>query len=49
MANIKKRNLMMAVILFGAFMALLAETLFNNASTKPQFNGYQPDTYWLLV
>ena len=27
----KKRNLMMAVLLFGAFVSLLAETFLNNA------------------
>lgn len=49
MANIKKRNLMMAVILFGAFMALLAETLFNNALTNimHSFSINQATVQWL--
>ena len=49
MENIKKRNLMMAVILFGAFMALLAETLFNNALTSimHSFSINQATVQWL--
>lgn len=49
MENIKKRNLMMAVILFGAFMALLAETLFNNALTNIMhaFSINQSTVQWL--
>ncbi len=49
MENIKKRNLMMAVILFGAFMALLAETLFNNALTNimHSFSINQATVQWL--
>lgn len=49
MENIKKRNLMMAVILFGAFMALLAETLFNNALTNimHSFSINQSTVQWL--
>lgn len=49
MENIKKRNLMMAVILFGAFMALLAETLFNNALTNimNSFSINQATVQWL--
>lgn len=49
MENIKKRNSMMAVILFGAFMALLAETLFNNALTNimHSFSINQSTVQWL--
>lgn len=49
MENIKKRNLMMAVILFGAFMALLAETLFNNALTNimHSFSINQATVQWI--
>ena len=51
MQNIKKRNLMMAVILFGAFMALLAETLFNNALTNimHSFSINQSTVQWLTT
>lgn len=44
-----KRNLMMATILFGAFMALLAETLFNNALTNimHSFSINQSTVQWL--
>ncbi|WEV70733.1 MDR family MFS transporter [Lactobacillus sp. ESL0785] len=47
----KKRNLMMAVLLFGAFVALLAETFLNNAlpTIMTAFGVSQSTAQWLTT
>ena len=47
----KKRVLMMAVLLFGAFVSLLAETFLNNAlpSIMKSFNVAQSTAQWLTT